>query len=147
MSTKFSEILSVKLPAGSRTLYLDLKQCTDGSRFLSISEVPHSGSRQRSRILVDERHVAALHDALGEVAEKLHGRGVVKSYTVDEKRRNHDRAYKCWTGEEDDQLREAYTRGSGIEQLARDHGRAPTAILSRMYQLGIITIHDTPRWE
>jgi hypothetical protein len=64
-----------------------------------------------------------------------------------EKRREHRRAYKRWTREEDDRLREADARGSGIDELARNLGRAPTAILSRMCQLGIITIRDKPRWD
>jgi hypothetical protein len=147
MKTRFHEILSVKVPAGSRTLYLDLKQCTDGSHFLSISEVPRGGSRERSWILVDETYVDALRNALGEITQKLQEQKPLKSYTVEEKRRDHGRAYKRWTREEDDRLREAYARGSGIEHLARDHGRAPTAVLSRMYQLGVITMHDEPRWE
>lgn len=39
MNAKATEIMNIKISAGSRRLYLDLKENADGSRFLSMSEV------------------------------------------------------------------------------------------------------------
>ncbi len=67
-----SDIMSVKLRAGSRTIYLDLKQMDDGSRYLSIREV---GRESRvtvpPRILIDEHFIPDLHRALGAVLDFL----------------------------------------------------------------------------
>jgi hypothetical protein len=56
MTAEYTEIMSVRVDAGSPTLYVDLKQNPDASRFLSISEVKH-GPDVRSRIVIDEQYV------------------------------------------------------------------------------------------
>lgn len=50
MNPEYVEVMNVKVGAGSRTLYVDLKENPDGTRFLSISEVRASKERVRSRI-------------------------------------------------------------------------------------------------
>ena len=147
MSLKFIEVMNVRIPAGSRTLYLDLGQNEDGTRFLSISEVRGSGPAERSRILVDERYVADLHRAVSAVLELMGGKPSPKAYSVEEKRRNHGRAYKLWTAEEENELKQGYSQGRGVKDLAEQHGRAPTAIISRLYQLGVVKAREKPRWE
>ena len=43
-----------------------------------------------------------------------------------------------WTADEDNQLKEAFTNGIKISQLAKDHQRTPGAIQSRLKKLGLI---------
>lgn len=149
MTMKSSEIMNIKVAAGSRTLYLELTENADSTRFLSISEVRSGSCGERSRILVDEEFVPDLHRALGAVLEMI-GRKTPpqkqKSHTLEEKRREHSRAYEPWTDEEEKQVREEYTRGLGIERLAEQVGRKPTAVLSRLYQMGVIKHKEKPRW-
>ncbi len=45
----------------------------------------------------------------------------------------------AWTGDEDNQLKEAFTNGIKISQLAKVHQRTPGAIRSRLKKLGLIT--------
>jgi hypothetical protein len=146
MSLKFGELMNLKVPAGSRTFYLDLKQDDDGGRYLSISEIDKRGT-DRSRILIDESHLAKLHQAIGTILERLNSKPKSESYTLEEKRREHRRAYEAWTAREEHRLRDAYQSGATIGDLAEEFGRAPTAVLSRLYQLGVIRVGDQPRWE
>lgn len=146
MSSEFGELMNLEVPAGSRTFYLDLKQDDDGGRYLSISEIDGRGM-DRSRILIDESHLAKLHHAIGTVLERLNNQLKSKSYAVEEKRREHPRAYEAWTAREENRLREAYQTGATMGDLAQEFGRAPTAVLSRLYQLGVISVRDQPRWD
>lgn len=147
MGKTFREIMNVRLSAGSRTLYLDLAENENGTKFLSISEVRASESDKRSRILLDEQYIPDLHRALAAVLELLDFKSSHKKYSIEEKRRGHARAYEPWTAEEESNLRMGYSQGRGVNELAEQHGRAPTAIISRLYQLGILKSTQKPRWD
>jgi hypothetical protein len=123
-----------------------LKQDADGGRFLSISEIDRRG-RDRFRILIDESHLAKLHHAIGTVLERLNTNRQSKPYKLDEKRREHRRAYEPWTVREENRLKDAYQSGATIGDLAQELGRAPTAVLSRLYQLGVVSVGDQLRWD
>ena len=147
MSHDFGEILNIKVPAGSRTLYIDLKQGADGTRCVSISEVSRSDDRERSRILFDEEFAAPVYSAIGAVVDLLaRTHAAPKVSRCEENKRAYARCYQQWSAEEEDRLKRGYTGGKGVEQLAGEHERAPTAILSRLYQLGIIKTNAPPRW-
>jgi len=139
--------MTIRIPAGSRTLYIDLKQNADGSRFLDMTQVVTSRGGERSRIRVDEKFVADVHRALAAVLELMVHKTPPKAYSMGARRGKHARAYKLWTPEEENDLRERYSLGSGVDELAERHGRKPTAIISRMYQLGILRPTDKPRWD
>jgi hypothetical protein len=53
-------------------------------------------------------------------------------------RREHPRAYKPWTVEEDRQLTERFGGGMTIEELTRTHERQPGGIRSRLRKLALI---------
>ena len=59
------------------------------------------------------------------------------SYSVEQKRQKHSNAYQVWSSKEDEQLKTAYAQACSIEQLARNHGRAPSAIRRRLEKLGL----------
>lgn len=147
MNLKPSEIMNVKIPAGSRTLYLDLKQSKDGSKFLSISEVRGSSTSERSRILIDEAYVVDLHRSLTAVLAMLDQNKSTVLPTNEERDLGRSRAYKRWTTQEDNDLKKAYLGGLGVDELVMRHARAPTAIISRLYQLEILNAKEGPRWD
>jgi len=147
MSRNFSEIMNVKIPAGSRILYLDLAQNKDGTKFLSISEVRESNKNQRSRILVDEEYVADLHRAISAVMLMLVQNKPTEVLNEEGSQKGRSRAYERWTTTEDNELKQAYLGGCGVNELAEKHGRATTAIISRLYQSGILKPTDKPRWN
>lgn len=137
MSGDFNEVMSVRVEAGSRTLYVDLKENADGSKFLSISEVKRTACKARSRILIDEEYVPELFRAICAVLEFLAPERRPKSYSVEQKRQMYPRAYEPWTEEEQQRLKEGFARGLSVEELAQQHGRGPTAIRSRLERLGL----------
>jgi len=54
-----------------------------------------------------------------------------------EMRRRHPRAYEKWSPEEDGRLKRLFQAGVGIQQMARDLQRQPSAISSRLSKLGM----------
>jgi len=60
------------------------------------------------------------------------------TYTLEEKRQEHRRAYLPWTVAEEERLRIGFiSRGYSIEQLSARLGRNPGAIRSRLERLGL----------
>ena len=59
------------------------------------------------------------------------------AYSLDEKRRDHPRAYEKWSPTDDNQLKEMYTSGTGVADLAKHFGRNRGAIRSRLKKLGL----------
>ena len=58
---------SVKLNAGSRTFYFDVRADKQGNRYVSIAEVPNSNSkRQRHRIFIYEEDLEKFREALAD---------------------------------------------------------------------------------
>ena len=59
------------------------------------------------------------------------------AYTVEEKRREHPRAYEKWPPEDDDRLKEMYAAGHSVAELAKHFGRNNGAIRSRLKKLDL----------
>ena len=58
-------------------------------------------------------------------------------YTMEEKRREHPRAYEKWSPEDDERLKEMYAAGHSVAELAKHFGRNNGAIRSRLNKLGL----------
>jgi hypothetical protein len=56
-----------------------------------------------------------------------------RAYSLDEKRKQHPRAYERWTAEEDARLQAAFTKAT--DELAAAFGRQPSAIRARLRKL------------
>lgn len=61
-----------------------------------------------------------------------------KSYSIQEIRQTHPRAYAPWTPHEDEQLRQCYQQGATIRELAQEFQRKPGGIRSRLKKLGLL---------
>lgn len=59
-----------------------------------------------------------------------------KAYTVLQKRETHKDAYKPWTQEQDEELKEFFKNGMSISQLTAYFNRTKGAIISRLKKLG-----------
>ncbi|MDE0006753.1 MAG: NERD domain-containing protein [Gammaproteobacteria bacterium] len=85
---------------------------------------------------IDERVAGTIWRlGLGEGAsavEAAEDRDRPEGHDVDEVRRRHPRAYKRWTAEEDRRLRDLHEEGLDEADLAREFGRQPSAIRSRL---------------
>lgn len=64
------------------------------------------------------------------------------TYSVAEIRRQHVRAYSAWSVEDDLRLRTRFGQGATIDLLAREFGRRPGGVRSRLRKLGLIIAED-----
>lgn len=147
MSRAYREVFSLRVPAGSRTLFVDVKKMPDGSHFLSLSELTRAKCAPggRSRIVIDADYVDALQEALSAALEYLDaatGRPAPETHSARKRRladirRRYPNAYKAWSPENDEGLRTGFEKGKAIRELAREFGRNPGAIRSRLCNLGL----------
>lgn len=153
------ELFTQKVAAGSRTYFFDVKESTDGTRYLVISESGQNTSRQaHHRLMIFQEHFAAFDQGYGKamrflgiggkwwrLALRLRSRNAMrlpgargKAYSIDEKRQKHPNAYKKWTPEDDQQLRKEFAGGASISELAELLQREEGAIQSRLKRLGLL---------
>jgi len=81
------------------------------------------------------------HDIFQAAAEALEAEGVAnenKSYSVEEIRHDHPRAYEKWSVEEDKQLSELCRSGKNAREIATALHRQEGAIRSRMAKLNLV---------
>lgn len=147
MSRAYREVFSLRVPAGSRTLFIDVKKMPDGSHFLSLSELGRAkgAAEGRSRIVIDADYVDALQEALSAAVEYLDAtnpqapRGTAEGGqgTLAEIRKHYPNAYRPWSPKDDDALRTAFEKGEAMRELIRGFGRNAGAIRSRLRKLGL----------
>ncbi len=147
MSTAYREVFSLRVPAGSRTLFVDVKRMPDGSHFLSLSELARAkhAPEGRSRIVIDADYVDALQEALSAAVEYLEATTAKRAPgtrnagkgTLADIRKRYPNAYKAWSPQDDEGLRDGFEKGKAIRELAREFGRNAGAIRSRLRNLGL----------
>lgn len=132
-----TELASERVQAGSRTYFFDVKQATDGAKYLVISESRKTGEQwEHHRVMVFEEHLGAFVEEFDKVADAL---GIKrKAYSVDAIREKHPQAYEPWTSQEDERLKTRFVEGFAIAELARVFKRQEGAIRSRLQKLGVV---------
>ena len=164
MSRGRKELFTEKVTAGSRTYFFDVKESADGTKYLVISESRQNTSQQtHNRLMIFQEHLKAFDKEYEKAmrflgvgrrrwrfALRLPGRKAMrflrarsKAYSVDEKRQEHPNAYKQWTSEDDQQLREEFAKGADISELAELLQREEGAIRSRLKKLGTLEPDET----
>jgi len=84
------------------------------------------------------------HDIFQAAAEALADEQVSiegKSYSVEEIRHDHPRAYEKWSAAEDAQLTELFRSGKGVDEIAAILHRQAGAIRSRLAKLNLVPLH------
>jgi hypothetical protein len=168
MSRGRKELFTEKVTAGSRTYFFDVKESAEGTKYLVISESRQKApQRTHNRLMIFQEHLKAFDEVyekamrfLGvrrrrwRLALRLPGRKAVgflrarsKAYSVNEKRQEHPNAYKKWTSEDDQRLREEFAKGSSISELAELLQRQESAIQSRLKRLGMSEPDETADGE
>ena len=66
--------------------------------------------------------------------KKLTGEPVYSVYAA---RQEHPNAYEPWTEEADEQLKQMWSEGKSVHEIADHFGRKPSAIITRMKKLGL----------
>jgi DNA-directed RNA polymerase specialized sigma24 family protein len=81
------------------------------------------------------------HDIFQAAAEALEGgqtAGDTKSYSVEEIRHDHPRAYEKWSAEEDGRLTALFREGKDVKEIAATLHRQEGAIRSRLTKLNLV---------
>ncbi len=81
------------------------------------------------------------HDIFRAATEALEGGPTAndaKSYSVEEIRHDHPRAYEKWSAEEDDQLTTLFLKGKDVKEIAATLHRQEGAVRSRLTKLNLV---------
>jgi hypothetical protein len=137
------ELPSIKIPAGKRTYFLDIKKSREGIKYLVISEskLDDKGAYQRERVMVFHEHFPALFEGLVKIAPEL-GVNMDKRNSLTEIRELHHNAYAPWSSDEDDKLERLFCEGKSTKELAAIFQRQPGAITSRIKKLELREKYD-----
>lgn len=65
---------------------------------------------------------------------------------IDEIRKEYPNAYKTWQKREEQQLEQLYNAGESTANIANEMGRQPSAIVSRIVDLGLLS-NDIPSFH
>ena len=165
------ELFTRRVSAGSRTYFFDVKQSAEGAKYLLISESRDvKGKWEHDRVMVFEEHLqpflAALEAAGGFLGAKQKASDSrfeegcelqatsnlqsvsPKTYSLDDIRQTHQRAYRPWTEEEDQILLTRYEADCSVKELAKFFERQEGAIRSRLDKLqNRINAETKPRWK
>jgi len=139
-SPERKELLSEKAAAGSRTYRFDVKETTEGARYLTITEEQEPGSDHKAHsVTVFEGHAEEFYQELKKTLRLL---GIEESNRLpnrlDDIKRQYPKAYERWEPEEDSLLKEKFAAGVKIKELAASFERQPNAIRSRLMKLGLL---------
>ena len=143
MAGKNTEAYSSRLHTGSRTYFFDIERGASGDLRLEITESrKRGGAFERDRVMVFQedvsRFVEELMRAVSAMPEVRAAPEPARQQQAryDVIRRTHPRAYEPWSADEDKRLLDELEQGCPVSQMAKNHGRQPNAIRSRIQRLG-----------
>ncbi len=134
------EIYSDSFPAGRRTYFIDIKLTEKGDKYLKITESKKDtdGGFERHQIMVFKEDIEKFTDAVAKAAWRIREPETPsKSYSLDDKRKAHQNAYKPWTEQDDHRLELLYCEGKTIKEVSEIFNRNPGAIRSRIEKLDL----------
>lgn len=135
---RLPELFSERVRGGSRYYFFDIKQATNGDRYLVISESkPTEDGYEHNRVMIFEEYLEAFAAGFTHAVEFFRDGDSPKAYDVKQIRKEYPQAYERWTDEEEARLIENYQSGLSIPDLAEYFQRKPSAIRSRLRRLGM----------
>jgi len=129
------ELFSDKVRAGNRTYFFDVKESSQGAKYLTISESKkdEKGNYRHSRVMVFEECASEFRAAVGKAIRFM---GKVDSGP---ERGVYARSHLRWSKEEDVSVKDQFAKGKQIDELSKIFQRKPTAIANRLNKLGVFT--------
>jgi len=133
-----NEIESLKVPAGKRTYFIDVKQTGESIKYLKISESKRleNGEYERHQILIFEEDINNIAEAVKQLL--VHFPTYKKTETksrMEKTKEQFENAYKPWTETDDLQLTQLFCDGSKPKELSQIFKRNVGAINSRIKKL------------
>lgn len=132
-----TECLTTQFQAGQSTYFFDIKEATNGSKYLKITESKvETDAFKRHQIMVFEEDLPAFKDAFKNIYQQLFPQRVENNF-VKEIRKIHVHAYKKWTKSEENCLMLLQADGLNISEIAIEMGQQIGGIRSRLKKLGL----------
>lgn len=132
------DLASIKVAAGKRTYFIDVKETREGAKYLKISESKRleDGSYERHRVMIFEDDINGIVEALRTALKHFptYKTPEVKS-KMKQTKEKFENAYKPWTDEEDLQLTQLFCEGKLPKELSEIFKRNVGAINSRIEKL------------
>lgn len=136
--SKDKEIESIKIAAGKRTYFVDVKETREGAKYLKISESKRleNGEYERHRIMVFEEDINNIVEALRTALQHFptYKKPEQKS-KMEQTKEKYANAYKSWTDEEDLKLTKLFCQGKKPKEISGILQRNTGAINSRIEKL------------
>ena len=139
MTEEKREIYSIKVSAGRRTYFFDVKESSEGTIYLVISE---SAKKEESfihhRVMIFQEHLEEFIEGF-KAAVELAGKSYKPEIDKYERiRRKYPNAYRAWTKDDIHQLQKGHSEGRSVDELAKILGRQNGAIKSKLRKLGLL---------
>lgn len=139
-------LFSERVSNGDREYTLNIVEGTNSESHLIISTSSGSGDKtDEKRIRIPVKDIGCLRDALNRIVEQMAGIGRTqeddtlvqdsKSYTLEDKRKEHAHAYLPWSAEDDEKLGKLFCEGRSTKELGKVFERNVGAITSRIKKL------------
>jgi hypothetical protein len=138
--TNIPEIESLKIAAGKRTYFLDLKQSREGLKFLKITESKRldSGEYERYSIMIFEENFNQITEALRKLLHHFPSYEKIEEKSrMEQTKANFANAYKAWSDEEDFKLTKLFCLRKKPTEISKILQRNPGAITSRIDKLDL----------
>lgn len=135
-----NELFNDKITKGNRTYFFDVKKSENGGLYLSVSESKRTDDGfEKYKILIFEEDIKDFKKLFNRAVKKLEKltdpENEKKSYTLDNVREQHPKAYRPWSTEDDEKLEDLFCEGKTIKELAATFERKEGAITSRIKKL------------
>lgn len=133
------DIENIKIAAGKRTYFVDVKQTREGAKYLKISESKRldNGEYERYHIMIFEEDINGIVEALRTALQHFPAYQKPKSKMAQTKEK-YANAYKPWTDEEDLKLTALFCEGKKPRDISAILQRNTGAINSRIKKLELI---------
>ena len=147
MSTENTSLFSGRVSAGRTTFFIDVRQAVNERFYISITEsrrISDSGFDQ-NRIFLFEENLEEIGDMISKASEDLRlaveTRGELPQ---DGSSGKYERSGKTWTEEEEDILRDEFSKGTKHDDIALLLKRSAYAITLRLEKMELI---EAPKEE
>lgn len=132
------KLYSTKVNCSGRTFFFDVKEADNSNQYLVITESRKldDGYERKSVVLFEEDIEKFGQTFLNSL---LHFQGKDRDKMIAELRKKHPNAFKPWSDEHVAMLKEGFSNGSTVADLAKELGRNEGAVIVRLKKLGLIS--------
>lgn len=130
-------IEEIRVRAGKRTYFIDVKEASNGSKYISIleSKKVEEGNFERHNIMIFEEDFEKVIKGLQLAVDKIRNSQKVAGSKMYETKAKFAKAYTPWTEADDEELTLLYCNGKNTTEISAKMERNKGAINSRIRKL------------